>query len=73
LETPEQGSGRAGDGPTVSGAFPKSAETELAYPEKNRAWMRYADFRARRLFIGPGVIKVVCAIQSPSPKKIKKN
>ncbi|HOE11159.1 MAG TPA: hypothetical protein PLQ35_12530 [bacterium] len=71
METPEQGSGRAGGGPAIPGAFPKSAETELACPEKNQARMSYADFRARHLFIGSGVVEAACNTFATT-KKIKK-
>jgi hypothetical protein len=38
----------------------KSAQTELTYFEKNKTRMRYADFRARHLFVGSGVIEAGC-------------
>jgi hypothetical protein len=38
----------------------KAARTEIAYLEKNRARMRYADFRAQGLFVGSGVIEAGC-------------
>ena len=38
----------------------KTAETELTYLQKNRDRMRYANFRARHLFVGSGVIEAGC-------------
>jgi hypothetical protein len=38
----------------------KAARTELAYLEKNKERMRYAQFRARGLFVGSGVIEAGC-------------
>lgn len=38
----------------------KSAETELAYLQKNQERMRYADFRAQGLFVGSGVVEAGC-------------
>ena len=38
----------------------KSAQGELAYLEKNKERMRYADFRAQRLFVGSGVVEAGC-------------
>jgi len=38
----------------------KKAETEIHYLEKNKARMRYAEFRAQGLFVGSGVIEAGC-------------
>ena len=38
----------------------KAALTEIAYLEKNRERMRYADFRAQGLFVGSGVVEAGC-------------
>ncbi|MFH1741158.1 MAG: ISKra4 family transposase [bacterium] len=38
----------------------ESAQTKLTYFEKNKTRMRYADFRARHLFVGSGVIEAGC-------------
>lgn len=38
----------------------KACMTELAYLEKNKSKMRYADFRNRHLFVGSGVIEAGC-------------
>lgn len=38
----------------------KTAETELAYLEKNKDRMRYAHFRARHFFVGSGVVEAGC-------------
>ena len=38
----------------------KRAEVEINYLEKNKERMRYADFRARGLFVGSGVIEAGC-------------
>jgi len=38
----------------------KSVETELNYLDKNKERMRYADFRARNLFVGSGVVEAGC-------------
>jgi len=37
-----------------------SAEPELGYLDKNKARMRYAQFRAQGLFIGSGVVEAAC-------------
>jgi hypothetical protein len=38
----------------------KKAETEIHYLEKNKEYMRYAEFRAQGLFVGSGVIEAGC-------------
>lgn len=38
----------------------QKAETEMAYLEKNKERMRYADFRAQGLFVGSGVVEAGC-------------
>jgi len=38
----------------------KSATTEIEYFKANRERMRYADFRARGLFVGSGVVEAGC-------------
>lgn len=38
----------------------KPAEGEIAYLEKNKERMRYADFRAQGLFVGSGVVEAGC-------------
>ena len=38
----------------------KAVETQLAYLERNRHRMRYADFRAQGLFVGSGVVEAGC-------------
>jgi len=38
----------------------KEAEKQLAYLERNREQMRYADFRARGFFVGSGVVEAGC-------------
>jgi hypothetical protein len=38
----------------------EKAETEIHYFEKNKAYMRYAEFRAQGLFVGSGVIEAGC-------------
>ncbi|MCC6160033.1 MAG: hypothetical protein IT350_18415 [Deltaproteobacteria bacterium] len=38
----------------------KAALTEIAYLEKNRERMRYANFRAQGLFVGSGVVEAGC-------------
>jgi hypothetical protein len=38
----------------------KSVQAELGYLEKNKERMRYADFRARGLFVGSGVVEAGC-------------
>jgi len=38
----------------------KSATTEIEYFKTNTERMRYADFRARSLFVGSGVVEAGC-------------
>jgi len=38
----------------------KKSETEIHYLEKNKAYMRYAEFRAQGLFVGSGVVEAGC-------------
>ncbi len=38
----------------------KKSETEIHYLEKNKGYMRYAEFRARGLFVGSGVVEAGC-------------
>lgn len=38
----------------------KKAEQEIAYLEKNKERMRYADYRANGLFVGSGVVEAGC-------------
>ena len=38
----------------------KKAETEIHYLEKNKEYMRYAEFRAQGLFVGSGVVEAGC-------------
>jgi len=38
----------------------KDARTEIAYLDKNKAYMRYEQFRAMGLFVGSGVIEAAC-------------
>jgi hypothetical protein len=38
----------------------KKSETQIHYLEKNREYMRYAEFRARGLFVGSGVVEAGC-------------
>jgi hypothetical protein len=38
----------------------KRVETEIGYLEKNKARMRYADFRRQGLFVGSGVVEAGC-------------
>jgi Uncharacterised protein family (UPF0236) len=40
----------------------KKAQTETHYFEKNKQYMRYAEFRAQGLFVGSGVIEAGCKI-----------
>ncbi len=48
---------RAGPGGAAPGA---AVATELGYFEKNRARMRYGEFRRQGLFIGSGVVEAGC-------------
>jgi hypothetical protein len=47
-------------GPTPAAHLPDAVSTELAYFEKNRARMRYRQFRDHGLFIGSGVVEAGC-------------
>ena len=38
----------------------KKAEIEIHYLEKNKEYMRYAEFRAQGLFVGSGVVEAGC-------------
>ncbi len=38
----------------------KKVETEIHYLEKNKEYMRYAEFRAQGLFVGSGVVEAGC-------------
>jgi hypothetical protein len=38
----------------------KKSETEIHYLEKNKAYMRYVEFRAQGLFVGSGVVEAGC-------------
>jgi len=38
----------------------KKSETEIHYLEKNKEYMRYAEFRAHGLFVGSGVVEAGC-------------
>jgi hypothetical protein len=38
----------------------KKSETEIHYLEKNKDYMRYAEFRAQGLFVGSGVVEAGC-------------
>ncbi len=38
----------------------KETEAEVAYLERNRERMRYADFRRQGLFVGSGVVEAAC-------------
>lgn len=38
----------------------KRAETEIHYLEKNKGYMRYAEFRAQGFFVGSGVVEAGC-------------
>jgi hypothetical protein len=38
----------------------KKAETEIHYLEKNKGYMRYAEFRSQSLFVGSGVVEAGC-------------
>jgi hypothetical protein len=38
----------------------KDARTQIGYFTKNKAFMQYADYRERQLFIGSGVVEAAC-------------